>query len=340
MNKDLTNNPHLWYETDSIIMSSPIENEKFNGVCFSHLDKENNKVYFHISYSEFSLKNYNNYIKIAFDINNSENSYKFFIDSNGFINADKNVKSSFKVCTNFYTASEQGQEIYADIEFCNKKDKKLINDISLILYVNGNQYNICKNLIFDLSEEETTEKSTKVTEKTTEKTTVKTTERTTVKITEKTTVKSTEKTTEKAAEKTTEKTAERYTDSNNDNTAANNLPSEKESTTKFKYVPPKDGFSSSNYTYSVDEFSQSVEEFSLTAEENLSREDGETESDSSYKTETPESSVIIAEPESGNNLTPVAKITIAISVLLFILGMGLLLYSGLNKNKSGNIDKN
>ena len=172
----------VWYEREDVVHTPEKSLNKYSGTYSYYIDAENHCFYLHISYIEKSLTDGNNEIKVQFEIQNTNESYGFYVNQNGFISPDDKTKKAFDLACNFGEDTKQGQEIFLGLEFKNKADKTVDNKISFSILVNSTPYSIAENLLLPFQIEETTkEKTTKKQSKTTNrsKTSKSSTEKTT-----------------------------------------------------------------------------------------------------------------------------------------------------------------
>lgn len=123
MQEDMISNPALWAEyADDVVILPYTENDGYSGSMRYYSDVKSNCFYFSISYTQDSLSRTENAVSIFIDITNESNEYHLEMNDEGLVGGKE--KAPFDVAVNFGSASEQGQEIYAGIEFLNKVDKK------------------------------------------------------------------------------------------------------------------------------------------------------------------------------------------------------------------------
>lgn len=157
MQADFVDEPKTWYSSDNNFVNHPQQSiGTYTGIYSYYSDIENHCFYLRISYTEASVNAFTNDVYVNFNIENSNRKYQFYVDNNGFFNADSGVKSAFDVAVNFGNPTEQGQEIYIGLEFRNKNDKKCNNVISFSISVNGQSYDICNGIELNYQPEETT----------------------------------------------------------------------------------------------------------------------------------------------------------------------------------------
>ena len=162
MQADFVEEPKTWYGNDNNFVNHPQQSiGTYTGIYSYYSDIENNCFYLRISYTEASVNTLTNDVYVNFNIENSSRKYQFYVDNNGFFNADSSVKSAFDVAVNFGNPTEQGQEIYIGLEFRNKNDKKCNNVISFSLSINGQSYDICNGIELNYQAEETSGVSNK-----------------------------------------------------------------------------------------------------------------------------------------------------------------------------------
>ena len=149
--------PKTWYDNDNNFVNNPQQSiGKYTGVYSHYSDIENKCFYLHISYTEDFTNSLFDDVYVNFNIVNSSREYHFFVDKNGFFNAENSIKKAFAVEVNFGIPTEQGQEIYIGLEFLNKSDRTCNNIISFSLNINGQSYDICRGIELNYQEEETT----------------------------------------------------------------------------------------------------------------------------------------------------------------------------------------
>ncbi len=147
MDTAFVSNPEIWYEKSGVCYASEQKLENYSGMFSYYTDIENNCFYLHISYNETSLN----------DEENDINKYTLTFDESGMIEADSEIKKSFETVCNFGEATAQGQEIYLGIEFKNRADKAIDNDVSFSVMVNGKAYKLTDCITLPFCKEETTE---------------------------------------------------------------------------------------------------------------------------------------------------------------------------------------
>lgn len=126
MDTAFINKTEIWYERQDIVNTPEKSLDKYNGNYSYCIDKENHCFYLHISYTEKSLTDGDNDIKVQFEIENMNESYDFYINKNGFVSPDDKIKKAFNLEYNFGEDTKQGQEIYLGLEFKKKTTKLLI----------------------------------------------------------------------------------------------------------------------------------------------------------------------------------------------------------------------
>ncbi len=157
MDTAFVSNPEIWYEKSGVCYVSEQKLENYSGMFSYYTDIENNCFYLHISYNETSLNDDKNDIKVEFCVSNDINKYTLTFDESGMIEAGSEIKKSFETICNFGEATAQGQEIYLGIEFKNKADKAIDNDVSFSVMVNGKAYKLTDCITLPFCKEETTE---------------------------------------------------------------------------------------------------------------------------------------------------------------------------------------
>ncbi len=145
MDADYINNSSKWVDDDNITFSN-LDNP--NGFYQYFFDESDSTFYFHISYSIRNLSNNSN-IEIAFSSSNSLNSYKIIFNKNRIEDATSNFEKSLKLLSSFGKINKDSQDIYFALQFLNKEDKKLKNDVSVELRIDNEIYRICRNLSFE-----------------------------------------------------------------------------------------------------------------------------------------------------------------------------------------------
>ncbi len=122
-------------------------------------EKDDSSFYFHISYSLEKL-NSNDVSTVLISLNNGVNSYKISINKNGIVSSSANANKSIKMLSKFTPIVGNGQEIYFGISFLNKEDKKLVNNISVSLRINNDNYKIASGIKAEFNSEQETENKT------------------------------------------------------------------------------------------------------------------------------------------------------------------------------------
>lgn len=115
-------------------------------------EKDDNAFYFHISYSLEKLNN-NDVSTVLISLNNGVNSYNISINKNGIVSSSANTNKSIKIFSNFTPIIGNGQEIYFGINFLNKEDRKLKNNISISLRINNDVYKIASGITAEFNNE-------------------------------------------------------------------------------------------------------------------------------------------------------------------------------------------
>ena len=232
------------WQSNSEAVYVPLDAERLgeslnDGYYQYYTDIPNNCFYLHISYTESSLNdNGDNAIHLEFNIVNSSKEYPFPV----YENTNGKILDNFNIRTHFSEIMGEGQDIYVGIEFLNKEDKKLNQYLNFSLFVNGNKYQICDELIKlaygDYAESLTTTKPTATKNPTTEKTTAKesTTKQTTTQKETTTKRETTTKFNYTYTPTTQQNIATQPAESERDTTAEKATSPKTESTTKFKYT--------------------------------------------------------------------------------------------------------
>lgn len=328
-------------------IETPFTNSNLKGYLLYYSDLATNRVYLHLGYSTEALSN-GDTVYLFFNVSNDTNEYAFSADKNGICEPDENVSKAFKVRTNFSNVQGNGQEIYAEIEFVNKADKKLNNRIDISLNVNNTVFTISENIPLnygDYAASLTTAKPTTTKHTTTKHTTD----------TKTTTQKSTEKPTKKPISVGTATEA-----TENGKTTA----PKPESTTKFKYTPTTSTAPDEVPTKAPEADSPIA---STAATESISS--NPTEGRTAYvfgnanenKTEhneisagaenqtagapddnaPPENSdIILPEAQSAGSLSPQAKLLAALAIVFAVLGTALIIRSLPKKDKNTENESN
>ena len=289
-----------------------------------YTDISNNCFYLHISYTESSLNDKgDNDIHLEFNI---ENKYCFsvYADTNG------KTLDNFNIRTHFSEIMGEGQEIYVGIEFLNKEDKKLNQYLTFSLFVNGNKYQICDELIKlaygDYAESLTTTKPTATKNPATEKTTAK---ESTAKQTTTQKETATKKETTTKFKYTYTPTTQQYTatqpaESERDTATEKVTSSKTESTTKFKYTEAS--------TEAPWEYDQGSATENGIAEGSESPEGTAAVSDE----QKPENGIIIPEANNAAESSLPKKLLTAAAIICAVGGAALITRNALPQKKESN----
>lgn len=232
MDTAFVSNPEIWYEKNGICHGSEKKLENYSGMFSYYTDVENNCFYLHISYNEKSLNDEKNDIKVEFCILNDINKYSFTFDESGIIEADNEIKKSFDAICNFGEATAQGQEIYLGIEFRNKTDKAVDNDVSFSVAVNGKTYKLTDCITLPFCKAETMK------------------------------AESSERT---SSVKETKKNSKVYTETRNSKAST-------EKTTKFRYIAPPKSNNTEEYTAEEHTFTEDTAEIPKNSSEIITEE--------------------------------------------------------------------
>lgn len=267
------------------------KNENVNTVALDSLsgyyqylfDKNENTIYFHISYSLEDLNN-NDEISIYFTSSNKSNSYKILFDKDKVNYLTESSKKPFNILSSFKTVAGSGQEILFGIEFLNKEDKKLLNDISISLNVNSKAYKIANNMILEFNDVDDNLNSTTRKDKTT-------------------TNKSS--TTKPSKENNSSNvTTKFYYNGQINNNQSNNAEFNN------KYLEGNNQGSNNKYNYD--------------SNNNYTNDDGNEGSTNFIDRFNNNGQVVIPEKETKSTLSPISKILITSSVILCALGIVLI----------------
>lgn len=155
MDKDYIGNNTIWHENHitTSVLNYP------DGYYQYFFDKNENTFYFHISYSIQSLSNHDE-ISVSFSNSNELNFYKITFSKNKNIYSSANTEKSFRLLSSFSDVVGSGQDIFFGIEFLNKDDRKLQNNISISINVNNDLYKITDNIVLEFNNHDNTTNST------------------------------------------------------------------------------------------------------------------------------------------------------------------------------------
>lgn len=168
MNPDYINRKGIWIENEDSVIHSAVQTiDGYTGFYRYVSDTENHCFYLHISYGESSLTGEST-SSVNFNIKNNSREYHLSVDTHGIFNASNGAEAAFDIISEFGTVSNQGQEIYIALEFKDKTDKVLDNEISFSLSISGRTYTLCDGILLEYYTETTTKavKTTTSTQKT------------------------------------------------------------------------------------------------------------------------------------------------------------------------------
>lgn len=155
-----------WIEVKDYLSYKSSDNG-FDGILKQIADTEDNSFYIYFSFYDKRLKNSSDDdIVLTFTVKNSENTYTFSVNKNGFVNTGQNDMNAVDLAYNFDKCScgRLGGEILIGFELKNNIDNKLTNYISCC-YTSGIEKasDLFSDAVLDLYEEPTTkaEKTTK-----------------------------------------------------------------------------------------------------------------------------------------------------------------------------------
>lgn len=136
---DFIENPSVWKGSKYDIDVAEIES--LDGFYQYYFDEAEGAVYFHIMYCFEELEAASD-VEIGVQIDNPVHSYDFTFC--GDTPAD--YVNEFNIYPLFTKIEADGQEIFFAVEFLDKNDKKLSNDITVNLLINRRVYPVCKSV--------------------------------------------------------------------------------------------------------------------------------------------------------------------------------------------------
>lgn len=158
MNGEFVEHTERWYDEKYNISSGMLSGAE--GFYQYYFDIPNNTVSFHISYSYDMLKE-GSEVKAGASISNSENEYDFTFDES-IAGGDTD---SFNILSSFSEIRYGGQEIFFALEFLNKEDRKLTNNLSVYLVIDNSAVPVCNDISLQFEPEKETHQSKATTEK-------------------------------------------------------------------------------------------------------------------------------------------------------------------------------
>lgn len=174
-NSTWNNNPNV----TSMSVSGKSGVNKLQGVFRYFFDSDDACIYTYFNVNETTLSEYNDIVKVHYDIYSESNSYSFAIDEQGICDCGDEEYKYFDVYQNFELLNGDTQRCMSVTALNCTPD---LYTVDVRLYINGRNYIIKKGLEIDTRVPETT-KETTTHQTTTRQATTKASKQTTTKIT-------------------------------------------------------------------------------------------------------------------------------------------------------------